>query len=103
MKKGITVFQLHYNCSDARANEIIRQFLIAKNFKVKDEMWIFHDPLVFGWSGLRYCLQGGTVLIQGWVGKAKKPFQIDDDFVGSLPKSNFKGMIKDLQTVLLRG
>lgn len=96
MAKGMTQFVLRYRCNDQQANQIVQNFLFKEGFQWKDNYWYYNDPILFGKAGLTYTLGSGQVVINGWVGKANKPMQIDDSFFGCLPKDHFKDMMNAL-------
>lgn len=103
MQKGKSNFRFVVNANAETIHNLIQSFLGANGFNAKFENGItYYMQQDFMWGNrfFEYYVDGNQVTILAYIGKFKKPILLDDSFVGSVPKQEYKKLLDTLFAAL---
>lgn len=102
MAKGKSAYQFTI-INPASADQIIQQWLTANQFQpISEDGSVYYQSgdALSGYRGFEYQISGNNVAINAYLGSFKKPMQLSDGLVGSLPIAAYKNKLNELFSVL---
>ncbi len=93
MSQNKTVFQFQVNANMAVIETVIRNWLVANEYKFEPRpnanYYAYNDPWVKGKRGFEYYLNNNVVTIVAYLGTFENPTDLDG-FVGAFPKQAYR-------------
>lgn len=103
MGKGKSVYTLNIAGRQEDVERIILNFLAVNKFKMQgDHYYVFNDPMVYGYRGFEYNINGDVLTIYAHINKPSKPHNLDGSYA-FVAKNAYRSLLQSLITTIASG